>query len=376
MNEEKKIKTLVFARRIVLVAVIVYIAVFFVWEFSSLSVDGIRRSFFDIKQALSGEGSPGSVVFSEDENGVSEVYADGIVRVTQTSATVYSKEGNRYSSFKISLVSPAVRTGKSKFLLFDRGGRNVYLCNSFGVISRYESQDNVINAGISESGKVFIIKEKYGYKAELVVFNGDLDENDCFIWDSAEAYLTDAAFADKNTLTVTGIVPTSDSFNTVVYRIDVKNGKKLSSFVFEDQTAVSVFSRGAGDATVLTTSSVIRVGEDDTRAVYSFDGLGVDVFDQNGRYIVLACVARVSTQTDEIVFIDADGNVRFTKEFVGVRDVAAVGDECYVLADGTVYAFDIYGNEKSKTDVPDAYGIRADNSAVFCVSAEKAVCIG
>ena len=48
MNEEKKIKTLVFARRIVLVAVIVYIAVFFVWQFSSLSVDGIRRSFFDI----------------------------------------------------------------------------------------------------------------------------------------------------------------------------------------------------------------------------------------------------------------------------------------------------------------------------------------
>ena len=70
MNEEKKIKTLVFARRIVLVAVIVYIAVFFVWEFSSLSVDGIRRSFFDITQALSGEVSPGSVVFSEDENGV------------------------------------------------------------------------------------------------------------------------------------------------------------------------------------------------------------------------------------------------------------------------------------------------------------------
>ena len=99
------------------------------------------------------------------------------------------------------------------------------------------------------------------------------------------------------------------------------------------------------------------------------------MFDQNGRYIVLACVARVSTQTDEIVFIDADGNVRFTKEFVGVRDVAAVGDECYVLADGTVYAFDIYGNEKSKTDVPDAYGIRADNSAVFCVRKKRFVSV-
>ena len=35
MNEEKKMKTLVFARRIVLVAVVVYIAAFFVWKFSS-----------------------------------------------------------------------------------------------------------------------------------------------------------------------------------------------------------------------------------------------------------------------------------------------------------------------------------------------------
>ena len=97
MNEEKKIKTLVFARRIVLVAVIVYIAVFFVWEFSSLSVDGIRRSFFDIKQALSGEVSPGSVVFSEDENGVSEVYAEEIfARAIKYVGDITSEEITRY----------------------------------------------------------------------------------------------------------------------------------------------------------------------------------------------------------------------------------------------------------------------------------------
>ena len=73
MNEEKKMKTLVFARRIVLVAVVVYIAAFFVWKFSSLSVDGIKRSFFDIKQALSGAVQSGDITFFEDDNGVCEV---------------------------------------------------------------------------------------------------------------------------------------------------------------------------------------------------------------------------------------------------------------------------------------------------------------
>ena len=161
MNEEKKMKTLVFARRIVLVAVVVYIAAFFVWKFSSLSVDGIKRSFFDIKQALSGAVQSGDITFFEDDNGVCEVYRDGLVRVTQTTATVYSKEGYKYSSFKVSLVSPSVRTGSSSFILFDRGGRNVYLCDSFGIKERYESSENVINAGISAQGKVFVIKEQY-----------------------------------------------------------------------------------------------------------------------------------------------------------------------------------------------------------------------
>ena len=155
---------------------------------------------------------------------------------------MYSKEGYKYSSFKVSLVSPSVRTGSSSFILFDRGGRNVYLCDSFGIKERYESSENVINAGISAQGKVFVIKEQYGYKSELVVFNSGLDEKDCFIWDSAETYLTDAVFSDKNVLTAVGIVPAENSFDTVVYRIDSKNGKKLSSYVFNDQTAVSVFA--------------------------------------------------------------------------------------------------------------------------------------
>ena len=373
MNEEKKMKTLVFARRIVLVAVIVYIAVFFVWKFSSLSVDGIKRSFFDIKQALSGTERADSIGFSEDENGVCEVYRDGLIRATQTAATVYSKEGYKYSSFKVSLVSPSVRTGKSSFLLFDRGGRNVYLCDSFGIKNRYDSADNVVNAGISEQGKVFVIKEKYGYKSELVVFNDGLDDKDCFIWDSAEAYLTDAVFTDRNVLTAVGIVPSENSFDTVVYRIDFKDGKKLSSYVFKDQTAISVLSRETGAATVMTTSSIIKITAEEARSVYSFDSLTVDVFDQNGRYAVLACVARVSTQTDRIVFLDADGNVRFTKEFSGVRDVAAVGDECYILTDGVLFEFDIYGNQKAETEVLEAHGICADNNRVFCVGAEKAV---
>lgn len=375
MNEEKKIKTLVFARRIVLVAIIVYIAVFFVWKFSSLSVDGIKRSFFDIKQTLSGSVQTGNIVFPEDENGVCEVYRDGIVRATQTSATVYSKEGYKYSSFKVSLVSPSVRTGKSSFVLFDRGGRNVYLCDSFGIRERYESPDNVVNAGISEQGKVFVIKEQYGYKSELVVFDNGLNDGDCFVWDSAEAYLTDAVFTDKNTLTAVGIVPSGNSFDTVVYRIDCKNGKKLSSFIFGGETAISVLAREAGTATVMTTSSVIKINSEEARSVYPFDSLGVDVFDQNGRYCVIAFVFRTSTQTDSVCFLDADGNVRFTKELDGVRDVAAVGDECYVLTDGVLYEFDIYGNEKSRTEVSEAFRICADNTRVFCVSSEQAVCI-
>lgn len=375
MNEEKKIKTLVFARRIVLVAVILYIAVFFVWKFSSLSVDGIKRSFFDIKQALSGEARSTAISFSEDENGVCEVYRDGLVRATQTNATVYSKEGYKYSTFKVSLVSPSVRTGKSSFVLFDRGGRNVYLCNSFNIKARYDSSDNVINAGISEKGKVFVIKEKYGYKSELVVFGDGLDEKDCFIWDSAEAYLTDAVFTDKDVLTAVGIVPSENSFDTVVYRIDFKEGKKLSSYVFKDQTAISVFSRETGAATVMTTSSIIKITAEEARTVYSFDSLTVDVFDQNGRYAVLACVARISTQTDEVIFLDADGNIRFKKEISGVRDVAAVGDRCYILTDGSVLEFDIYGNEKAEKDVREAHGICADNNIVFCVGAEQAVYI-
>lgn len=376
MNEEKKMKTLVFARRIVLVAVVVYIAAFFVWKFSSLSVDGVKRSFFDIKQALSGAVQSGDITFFEDDNGVCEVYRDGLVRVTQTTATVYSKEGYKYSSFKVSLVSPSVRTGSSSFILFDRGGRNVYLCDSFGIKERYESSENVINAGISAQGKVFVIKEQYGYKSELVVFNSGLDEKDCFIWDSAETYLTDAVFSDKNVLTAVGIVPAENSFDTVVYRIDSKNGKKLSSYVFNDQTAVSVFAKEAGAATVMTTSSIIKINAEEARTVYSFDTLGVDVFAQNGRYAVIASVARVSTQTDKISFVDADGNLRFTKEFSGVRDVAAVGDECYVLTDGVVYGFDIYGNMKFETKVSEAHEIRSGNGRVFCVGSEKASYIG
>jgi len=208
------------------------------------------------------------------------------------------------------------------------------------------------------------------------VFNSGLDEKDCFIWDSAETYLTDAVFSDKNVLTAVGIVPAENSFDTVVYRIDSKNGKKLSSYVFNDQTAVSVFAREAGAATVMTTSSIIKINAEEARTVYSFDTLGVDVFAQNGRYAVIASVARVSTQTDKISFVDADGNLRFTKEFSGVRDVAAVGDECYVLTDGVVYGFDIYGNMKFETKVSEAHEIRSGNGRVFCVGSEKASYIG
>lgn len=374
--DDKKIKLLYYIRRIVLIVLLLYVAMFFVWNFSSLNIDSVKRAMFDVKMAVSGRGVDSNrVSLSEEEDGVTEVFKDGLVYVTPTSLSVYSKDGYKYSSHRVSLVSGDIRTSDRFFLLFDRGGKRLYLCDSFNIIEEFESKDNIINAGVSDKGEVFVITEKYGHKASLTVYGRNFDKNNYYCWDTSDVYLTDAAFTGKNTLTVTGVNPLDTTFDTSVYRIDYKKGEILSSFKFKDCMAVSVLATENGTSQVLTTSSLIRVDGNGAESVYSFNGMDTDVFGQGERYSAITRVIQVSTHTEEVKLFDLDGNVRFTREFEGVKDVDTVGDTCYVLAGGVLYELDSYGNEVKTFEVPEASSIKANENVIFCIGADSAVCV-
>ena len=370
---EKKLKQLNLFKKLILVAIIVYIAVFVFMNTSYLSVDNIRRFAYSAKTALTQTSASKNdvITYSAGNIPVFCPFKDGLAVLDESMLSVYSKENIRFSYHHANLRHPVLRASDEYILCYDRGGKNLKVFNSFDLLFEKDFTDVIINAAVDNRGRVAVLTEKYGYKGQLTLFDGSFNER--FLWYSADSYLMDVFFTSTNTLSVVTLAQDMEDIDTVVYSLNYSAGEERGYITSKGTSPLSVAEKTDGSVEVLSESGLVSFRSGGCNTVYLYGVRTPHKFFQGDKYTVLSY--RLDNQNDSytVCVTDIAGNIMFEKQFHNVRSVSSVSDTVFVLTSDTLYVLDVTGETVSETETPEGVtGIVSGRQKLVLFGAEKA----
>ena len=136
--------------------------------------------------------------------GKDPVFADvsgGLACASGSGLQVYDRTGAQTVNELFMMESPAIMSKNGRGVAYDIGGRELRMFDGSQVIFRLTSEDPIISAEISESGRFAVCTGDSGYKGRVTVYSETGDE--LFRWYSGEGYVLSAALpASGNELAV------------------------------------------------------------------------------------------------------------------------------------------------------------------------------
>lgn len=133
------------------------------------------------------EKKPVEIKYDSKEHTVFGAYKDYIVKCTKNKIQGLNKNGEEQWSIPVSLNEPAIKLSGKDMLVADIGGRDIYVINGKDIKWSNKIDNNIINADISESGYVTVVKEEKRTRGAVTVYN--LQGNEYFTKGIGESFI-------------------------------------------------------------------------------------------------------------------------------------------------------------------------------------------
>ncbi len=141
-------------------------------------------------------------------------YKESLVVATNTRLSVVRQDGSLSLDQNVSLGSPVVVSGNGRFLVYDRGGRDLLVCSGTAVIARYTADMPIIDAHINDSGRFAVAEEHSELLAKVTMF--DSFGIPIYEWNSSSGYVNQIHLEDDSML---------------VSQFNIESGEVVSSVV-------------------------------------------------------------------------------------------------------------------------------------------------
>ncbi len=325
-------------KRIITLAV-VCILLFSVVLFSALTPTGpfeyLQNKFLSL-----GNGSyPVSLSGSELKNAYSVdtlIYA-----LTDTHAEVFNNSGKQLFSRQHEFNSPALSVSSQRALVYDIGGRNVYVFNHSDVISEITSEYDIYCASIGRNGTVAIASKSKGYASQVQVLSKNGKEK--FVWYSSNEIINNVAVSNNGRrIAVSTVDSAGGKFKSKVYVFKFSSANPIYEFTYEDSVVYSLNTVSGSYFSAVTNKSVDFIKWRNGEKQSNESSLTIKLFRKFDNKKSIAVLGNKSNNS--IVLYNSNGKKITEFEFSGVISDVSLGKEIiYVMSDGYLYAVDFEG---------------------------------
>lgn len=347
MKENRTLKKLNIAKRLVFCTILVYIAVFLAMNTSYFTRDNLHRVVFSIKQALSGE-EPEELVFDDTGGNTYAVFKGGLAVMTDRALLLYDSSGYLLSETGINFYSPVLRTSADRLICFDRGGSGLMVFDSFGVVRqkefKTEDQDlSILDVQFGDGDRISVITNSLNSKGTVNVYTSDLEE--LYAFSSVDAYPVWAQVKEKNQLFVAAISPRREVSDLCFYRIDYKTGDGYQTPVYsaEDRFPVCFYSSSNG-LSVLTDADLLFAGKDGLTVRLPSISPATERYVLSEKWFMTSSVVSASGRESAVNCFDLSGSLVFSVNFYDLRDIFCGNGLFLVLAEDQLHFLDQTGS--------------------------------
>ncbi len=316
-----------------------------------------------------------SVSYPTDVSQSFSLYRKGLAVAGNNSVTLFTANGREIFSKNIRYQNP-VALGSGKYLLvYELGGTQYSLYNSYTQIHTGKTENPIRGAAISPSGVYAILTQTEQHPSVVELYDSDFAILNRYTYFS---YVGDMAISDRgNFLAVVLSDTDKGSFYNTLRVYEPGKTEIYSEVTFGSSLAYSLSFTDSGDLVTLCSDGVYFTGvKGKILAEHSFDGRVLQCADTGewGCAVVLK-EHRNSSENDVIVF-DKKGEMRYN-EAVGeaIGSVALYKNTLYLKLSDGVTRCDLTSKEIQKIACETDYRtlLALDENNVLLCSSKKAV---
>ena len=324
----------------VLIFAIIFISLVYI-ILSALLPGGLYENIANYSSLLGHGSFPVSVSGSNVLNTVSN--GSYFYVLTDTNITAYANSGKIVFSELHGLSNPVLSVSATRALVYDQGGKSLYLYNLSGKIHDLQTKNEIITASISTNGDFVVATHSDSYTSVVTVYNSNY--NEIYAWNSAKELINNVLINPSgNKLAVSTLNVISGQYRSKLMVLDFESADPLHTLDLGTSLALSITNTGKGISIIcdnkykflqwskFTTSELVVSGE-----INSF---------KNSKSGVLLTVNRANDRSDNtIILISKKGEK--TSEFKinsAISDVQYEKGRLYSVCDTTVNILDKNGN--------------------------------
>ena len=303
------------------------------------------------------------------------LYRQGLAVAGNTSVTVFTATGRQVLSQSIQYQNP-VAVGSGKYLLvYELGGTQYSLYNSYTQIFSGRTQEPLRGAAVSSSGMYALITQSAQYPSVVELYDSGFDLTGRYPYN---AYVTDVALNAKGTmLAVVTSASTNGVFSTRLHVYQPGSTEKLSELEVSDSLGLRCAFTENGNIAILCGGGVYYASVRGTlEAEHSFEGKNLSCADLNESGCVVVLKKSGNSAENEIIVFDKSGKMLYNRTAVEKADAI-------VLCGGAVFlkqpdgVLRIKSADGAETKVPCTTDQRTllavDETRVLLCSPQKAV---
>ena len=228
---------------------------------------------------------------------------------------------------------PALSAGERQVLIYDRGGKNYAVVNSYSCLGSGTLESPIVAGRMNARGAFCLVTDENGYRAAVTMYDARL--NQVFKWQTSEYYIVLACPApDGRTLSALCASERDGSTYYSVRVCSVREEEPLCEIPLEGRQVYSLCYNEEGNLVIIASDGVYIYESDGTlRASSAYPAGSLIAFCHNyGDTPAVAIRAETAGEGVEVRLVGADGSPRFTGTYEGVpRAVDLHGNTLAVL---------------------------------------------
>ncbi len=306
------------------------------------------------------------IYYNSDPTNEYYVFRGDLALVSENGVSLYDRRGSVVMEDSFSMAEPACIAGEKYFIIYDLGGHQLRIYNSFSLLFEKNFPYVVQSVNLNSHGNFCVVTGEKSYHSAVFVFNNDFEKT--YEWFSTDKFAVDASITDKNVLTISTV--RVEDGELVSDLLEMKVGKNKIEADFSMAGDLPIAHSTDRDGTLLLTDSALKYIEDgkEVRSTVFYDSTIKKAIFSEELCAMLLDEVSVGVNHRVCIFNRQGEELNSPKFSVTVRDIEIYEDYVFVLTHTELYV--IREGEEMKTYAIDGdfadIGILAENRVVLC----------
>ena len=366
-RSEKKVKKFRLYKFITITVLVLFLLGGLLLFENEITMENLRYMVKYLDFSSSGAFSEESVIYyNADAENDYQVFRGDLALINPNGVTLFDRRGSAVLTDSYSMSKPTSVCGDKYLVVYDLGGHQVRIYNSFSLLFDKYFDYPVQAVSINTEGSFSIVTSKKNYRSAVFVYNKDFKQ--IYQWLSSDKLATGAYLSDQNELTISAVYTENGDLMSELIELKIGEKKTLSTVKYKGE--LPLYHRTNERHTVYITDeslNIIKKGKN--VATHHFDeGSILKVAQGENRIAILQNEFSVGVKYKLSIF-DSEGKIKKTHTFTeSIRDIETFEDTVFVLTHTELYVF-TDNKDPKKISLDGDYkdvGVFAKDCVILC----------